>query len=96
MPLTEVLETGLNRPRFAADCLNVLLKEIKLNIQDGWNKHPVMILVDGINVIFHEKTLVQKTKEKKPGNIIHQRIIAEECCSPDELSFVVALKHMLK
>lgn len=96
MPLTEVLETGLNRPRFAADCLNVLLKEIKLNIQDGWNKHPVMILVDGINVIFHEKTLVQKTKEKKPGNIIHQRIIAEECCAPDELSFVVALKHMLK
>ena len=86
----------MNRPRFAGDCLNVLLKEIKLNIQDGWNKHPVMILVDGINVIFQERTLVQKSKERKQANIIYKRIMAEDCCAPDELSFVVALKHMLK
>ena len=96
-PLSEVIESGLSRPRFSSDCLNVLLKEIKLNIQqDGWNKHPVMVIIDGINVLFQERTFVSKTKPRRKDRTIPIPKHISSACSPDELSVIVAIKHLLK
>ena len=95
-PLSEVIESGLSRPRFSSDCLNVLLKEIKLNIQQGWNKHPVMIIIDGVNVLFQERTFVSKIKPRRKDRTIPIPKHISSACSPDELSVIVAIKHLLK
>lgn len=42
-PLTELITVGIERPKFAADCLNVLLQELKMNCQDGDKDFKVMI-----------------------------------------------------
>ena len=68
-PLSQIIETGLNRPRFAADCLNIFLKEIKINLQQGWNKHPVMLMIDGVNTLFQERTFVSKTIPRRKSNL---------------------------
>ena len=34
-PLSDIINKGLERPKFAADCLNVLMKELKLHCQEG-------------------------------------------------------------
>jgi hypothetical protein len=95
-PLAEVIQTGLDRPRFSADCLNVLMKELKLNAQDGWNKHPIIVLIDGINGLFEERTGVSKILPRRmPSKRISQEYISSSC-TPDELSLIVSLKHMLK
>ena len=95
-PLSEVIESGLSRPRFSSDCLNVLLKEIKLNIQQGWSKHPVMVMIDGINVIFQERTFVSKIKPRRKSRTIPNPKSISYACTPDELSVIVAIKHLLK
>ena len=95
-PLSQILETGLNRPRFSADCLNVFLKELKINLQQGWNKHPVMLMIDGINVLFQERTLVSKTIPRRKNHGTVTPYYLQEACTPDELSMLVAIKHMLK
>ena len=95
--MSEVLETGLNRPRFSADCLNVFLKELKLNLQNGWSKHPVMLMIDGLNVLFQERTLVSKIlPRRKNHKLITTKYLRDEACTPDELGLLVALKHLLK
>ena len=96
-PLTEVFDIGLNRPRFSADCLNVILKELKLNLQSGWNKHPVMLVIDGINALFQERTFVSKKLPRRRNHAyITPQYLKEEACTPDELSLLVSLKHLLK
>ena len=93
-PLSEVIESGLSRPRFSSDCLNVLLKEIKLNIQDGWNKHPVMVIIDGVNVLFQERTFVSKIMPKRKEHSIPTEKYIREACSPDELSLIGLVNHL--
>jgi len=95
-PLSQIIETGLNRPRFSADCLNVFLKELKTNIQQGWNKYPVMLMLDGVNVLFQERTLVSKTLPRRKASSPTTPFYIKEACTPDELSLLVTLKHMLK
>jgi hypothetical protein len=74
----------------------VFLKELKINLQQGWNKHPVMLMIDGINVLFQERTLVSKTipRRKNHGHVTPYYL--QEACTSDELSMLVAIKHMLK
>ena len=95
-PLSQIIETGLNRPRFAADCLNIFLKEIKINLQQGWNKHPVMLMIDGVNTLFQERTFVSKTIPRRKSNLRITPKYLQDACSPDELGLCVALKHLLK
>ena len=115
VPLSEVMEFGLERPRFAADCFAVLLKELKLNFKDGWNKYPLMIIIDGnfisffnlffkeivnfsgINVIFQERTYVTKSVPRRRNHqVINNKFLRKATCAPEELSLLVAMKHMLK
>ncbi len=95
-PLAEMVKFGIDRPRFSADCLNVLMKELKLNCQNGLCKHPVMTILDGINTIFEERTGVSKVLPRRPPSKKLRNEYIEQSCTPDELSAVVALKKLIK
>jgi len=62
-PLAEVLEVGCERLPFAADALNVMIRELKLNSSEGNCK--LMVVCDGINSLFSGHTLVHKEKRRK-------------------------------
>lgn len=56
-----------------------------------------MLVIDGINALFQERTFVSK---RLPRRLNHKHItthfLRTEACTPDELSLLVALKHLLK
>ena len=54
----QVVEFGIERLNFAADALNVVLRELKLNSSNGNCK--LMVIVDGVNVLFSPYTLLNK------------------------------------
>jgi len=65
-PLMEVLDLGCDRLTFAADALNVLIRELKLNSTAGNLK--LMVLCDGVNALFTEYTMIHKEREHyEPG-----------------------------
>jgi len=57
-PLAEVVEFGIERLNFAADALNVVLRELRLNSSNGNCK--LMVIIDGVNVLFSPYTLLNK------------------------------------
>jgi len=61
-PLSDVLEIGCERLAFSADALNVVIKELKLNCNDGNCK--LMVVCDGVNSLFADHTLVHKEKKE--------------------------------
>jgi len=56
--LLEVVDFGIERLNFAADALNVVMRELKLNSSNGNCK--LMVIVDGVNVLFSPYTLLNK------------------------------------
>jgi len=61
-PLSDVLNVGIERLPFSADALNVVIRELKLNCNNGNCK--LMIVCDGVNALFADTTLVHKEKTK--------------------------------
>jgi len=59
-PLLEVIEVGIERLPFAADALNVVIRELKLNCNEGNCK--LMVVCDGVNSLFASTTLVHREK----------------------------------
>jgi len=59
-PLMEVVDLGCDRLTFAADAMNVLIRELKLNCDA--NNCKLMVVVDGVNALFAEFTRVHKEK----------------------------------
>ena len=55
-----------------------------------------MLMIDGINVLFQERTLVSKTIPRRKNHGTVTPYYLQEACTPDELSMLVAIKHMLK
>lgn len=53
-PLTELVEHGINRVKFATDVVTVLLDELKQQSTEG--KCRTMVAIDGFNVFFHTTT----------------------------------------
>ena len=53
-----MVEFGIERLNFSADALNVVLRELKLNSSNGNCK--LMVIVDGVNVLFSPYTLLNK------------------------------------
>jgi hypothetical protein len=89
--LLDVVTQGLERPKFAADCLNVLLKELRANSSEGACK--VSVVVDGINVLFEETSMVCKDWPSwRPG--IYSRKVKERLCAVEELSVMRQLRKM--
>ncbi|KAL1516841.1 hypothetical protein ABEB36_000687 [Hypothenemus hampei] len=54
--LTELIEHGINRIRFASNCINILAEEIKLLSCAGLCK--TLVAIDGFNAFFYPKTRV--------------------------------------
>ena len=61
-PLMDVIDMGCERLAFAADALNIVIKELKQNCNDGSCK--LMVICDGVNSLFAEQTLVHKEKKE--------------------------------
>jgi len=57
-PLTDVIDVGCERLPFAADALNVLIRELKLNCIA--NNCKLLVVCDGINSLFADHTLVHR------------------------------------
>ena len=53
-----MVDFGIERLNFAADALNVVMRELKLNSSNGNCK--LMVIVDGVNVLFSPYTLLNK------------------------------------
>ena len=65
-PLMDIIEMGCERLAFAADALNIVIRELKINCNEGNCK--LMVVCDGVNSLFSEQTLVNKErKEWKNG-----------------------------
>ena len=58
-PLMDVIDIGCERLAFAADAVNVLIRELKLNCSAGNCK--LMVVCDGVNSLFAEQTLVHRS-----------------------------------
>lgn len=100
-PLSDVINTGIERPKFAGDCVGVLLKELRLHCQDAVDQGDpdrcrVATVVDGVGIIFQAKTLMNRQfpADEKIGPLFPEYI--EDSVAPDELSIVLNLKKMLK
>jgi len=61
-PLSEVIDLGIERLTFAADALNVVIRELKLNCNEDRCK--LMVVCDGVNSLFADHTLVHKEKKE--------------------------------
>ena len=93
--------SGLDRPKFAADCLGVLLKELRLHCQDavdqGLPDHcKVAVIIRGIGRLFDERTLIPRTMPAKYPRGPFTEAFVKESIAPDELSVVRSIKKMLK
>jgi small subunit ribosomal protein S29 len=52
--LTELLTHGINRAKYACDCMDILLNELKSHCSN--NKCKMLVAIDGFNAFFNEKT----------------------------------------
>ncbi|XP_023333775.1 28S ribosomal protein S29, mitochondrial [Eurytemora carolleeae] len=59
-PLMDVVELGCERLTFAADAMNVVIRELKLNCNEGNCK--LMVVLDGVNSLFSEHTMIHREK----------------------------------
>lgn len=55
-PLTELVEHGINRVKFATDTISILMEELKQQSTEG--KCKTMVAIDGFNAFFHKKTKI--------------------------------------
>lgn len=75
VPLTEVLDLGIERINFAADAMNVLLRELRINSTEGNCK--LLVVCDGVNVLFSPYTLVNKDHKIYFKGPFHKRRIGQ-------------------
>lgn len=62
-PLTDLIEHGVNRVKFATDTISVLLDELKQQSTEG--KCKTMVAIDGFNAFFHPKTRILGDQKAK-------------------------------
>jgi len=68
-PLMDVIDMGCERLAFAADALNIVIRELKLNCNDGNCK--LMVVCDGVNSLFTDQTIVHKEKSEWKNGPYH-------------------------
>ncbi|XP_025193340.1 28S ribosomal protein S29, mitochondrial [Melanaphis sacchari] len=52
--LNELITHGINRAKYACDCMDILLNELKAHCSN--NKCKMLVAIDGFNAFFNEKT----------------------------------------
>jgi len=91
--LEEIVLQGINRPKFAADCLCVLMKELQINSEEGNCK--MALFVDGVNVLFERRTNINRTLPTKLPRGPFKPQYTEESIAPNEFSVVRSIKKLL-
>ena len=84
----------MTRPKFSADCLSVLMKELQLHCEDGNCK--IALFVDGVNVLFESRTNIGRKLPTKRLKGPFKPQWTEESIKPDEFSIVRSIKKILK
>ena len=93
-PLLAVVETGIERPVFAADCVGVLMKELRHHCQESNCK--LATIIDGASILFKDRTLISRKLPAKVTKGPYTQSYIEESIAPDELSIVRNIKKMLR
>ena len=84
----DVVEAGIDRQAFSADCLNVLIKELCLNAQENHCK--VALVIDGVNPLFNHNTYVCKDWDKAKMRMKSYKV-RQRLCTVNELSVMNVL-----
>jgi len=93
-PLMEVINIGCERLTYAADALNVVIKELKMNCNDSNCK--LMVVCDGVNCLFADHTLVNKENPMwKPRKYVDWQDWRSEVALVDECSVMRNIKKLL-
>lgn len=79
-PLIDIVNHGINRIKYACDCVDVLIDELKISATE--NKCKVLYAVDGFNALYASKTMIRI--DEKYGTKV------------EEISIVQSLLKMLK
>lgn len=94
-PLMDIIEMGCERLAYAADALNIVIRELKLNCNDGNCK--LMVVCDGVNSLFSETTLVNKDRKMwKTGPFNRGSHWIRGCVKVDECSVPRNIKKLLR
>ncbi|KAL5005477.1 hypothetical protein ScPMuIL_018933 [Solemya velum] len=64
-PLLELIDFGLNRVKFAADCVGALLREIRVQASD--NKFRVLVAVECVNAFWKDTTIRTESRDFVPA-----------------------------
>ena len=91
-PLEHIVAKGIDRPPFAADCLNVLLKELDASAAEG--KCRVALLLDGINALFSPFTHIHKELPRHGRKRYSMRYVAG-LLDPEQISVFRSLKKFV-
>ena len=92
-PLDHIVAKGIDRPPFAADCLNVLLKELDTSAAEG--KCRVALLLDGINALFSPFTHIHKELPRHGRKRYSLRYVAG-LLEPDQINVFRSLKKFVR
>ncbi len=94
------MKQGINRPIFAADCINAVMRELKLHAiaggeqREGGRRIRVAVLIDGINAIFNRMSLVNKEISEFKGKMFTRKYM-EGLLPVDKFTVIRQLKKML-
>lgn len=93
-PLMEVVDVACERLNFAADAMNIVMKELKLNCNDGRAK--LLVCLDGVNSLFCEKTMIHRTNTQWKHDLGKNRDFQENHrAQVDECSVLRNIKKLL-
>jgi len=93
--LMEIIDLGCERLNFAADALNVVIKELKLNCNAGNCK--LLVTIEGVNTLFTEYTMIHKLKSSwEPGPYPADGDWMNNRAKVDECSVLVNILKLLK
>lgn len=62
--LMDIIEQGINRPKFSSDCVGAILKEAKILASSGELR--VAVVIDGVNSFFDETRIKRDDRSKVP------------------------------
>jgi small subunit ribosomal protein S29 len=93
-PLLSVVDLGCERLTFAADAMNVLIRELKLNCNQGNCK--LMVVLDGVNSLFSDHTMIHREKTcYEPGKYYPEGDWMKNVAQVDECSVLRSIKKLL-
>merc|ERR1711860_303083 len=90
--IIEMVKLGIERSKYSADVLNVLLNELKWAAKE--RKIKLAVTVPHIHQLYRERTTVSKD-HKDSGNMMISMKKLERMCLTDELSVLIHIKRLL-